>query len=273
LLIFSVAAFGLAWLSFGLAILAGDQRIPVPPTLFVTAGVLGPLVAAIGATAYESGRAGVGGLLARMFHWRVSPVWYAIALISPALYGLIAMLLGMAIGGPLPPVPVASFWRSLPLFVAVFIVLGVGEEVGWRGYAFAHLQPRYGALAASLIVGALHALWHLPLWFAPSVDLSSAPYPVYAIWVVACSVVWSWIYNGTRGSVLLVGLAHATANVVSMLWGNALLLLPQAARGADPRILQAVVVVGVAILVAVLTRPRTLTSRSHDEVRIRPIGG
>jgi uncharacterized protein len=135
----------------------------------------------------------------------------------------------------------------------------VAEEVGWRGYAFARLEPRYGALAASLIVGARGALWHLPLWFAPSVDLSSAPYPVYALWVVACSVVWSWIYNGTGGSVLLAGLAHAAANVVSMLWGNALLLLPEVARGADPRMLQAVVVIGMAMLIAVLTG----CARSH----------
>jgi membrane protease YdiL (CAAX protease family) len=166
-----------------------------------------------------------------------------------------------------------SFWRSLPIFIAMFIVLGVAEELGWRGYAFARLQPRYGALVASLIVGALHALWHLPLWFAPGVDLSSAPYPVYALWVVACSVVWSWIYNGTDGSVLLAGLAHATTNVVSMLWGSALLLLPEAARGSDPRVLQAVVVIGVAIFVALLTQPRTLTRRAQDEVEIEPIGG
>jgi hypothetical protein len=78
-------------------------------------------------------------------------------------------------------------------------------------------------------------------------------------------VVWSWIYNGAGGSVLLAGLAHAATNVVSMLWGSALLLLPEGARGADPRMLQAVVVIGVAMLVAALTRPRTLARRAHDE--------
>jgi membrane protease YdiL (CAAX protease family) len=81
------------------------------------------------------------------------------------------------------------------------------------------LQARYGALAASLIFGLIHAIWHLPyLFFIPGQDLFGAPFPAYWIMTTANAIVLTWILNHARGSVLIATLYHASFNATGFLY-------------------------------------------------------
>jgi membrane protease YdiL (CAAX protease family) len=99
-------------------------------------------------------------------------------------------------------------WYALPLALAVTIFLegGALEEPGWRGFALPQLLGRRSALSASLILGAVHAGWHLPLYVTSPENLYYIPL------VMAAAVLFTWLYVATRGSVLLAVLFHGSVN-------------------------------------------------------------
>jgi len=184
-----VLAFAFTWFFWGLAVLGARGVIPTLPG-FMVLGTFGPMVAAIVLTAQESGRAGMRYLLVRVVCWRVSPVWYVVALLGPILLYLAAMALNVALG----------------------------EEVGWRAYALPALQARYGALLASVILGVIWALWHLPQFFNPDTIYSNLPFILQLVLQVPFAILITWVYNSTRGSVLMVMLLHAVFNAGGQLW-------------------------------------------------------
>jgi len=88
-----------------------------------------------------------------------------------------------------------------------------GEEIGWRGYVLPRLQAKHTALAASLILGVIWGFWHLPKFLSHWNTVSFAWFMVHTL---AGSVLYTWMYNGTKGSLLLVTLFHASANTAGM---------------------------------------------------------
>jgi membrane protease YdiL (CAAX protease family) len=176
-------------------------------------------------TGITEGRAGIRRLLGRIVLWRVGFSWYLFALIGiPAV---------MALGTIIVPGGVASF-GSLGLgyvltYLAIFpliIVLGgpLFEEVGWRGFALPRLQPAYGPLVGTLILGLLWALWHLPQFLIPSWAEASGGSGFLAIVkfvfiAVAFAIVTTWVFNNTNGSVLLAVLVHASIDAFSIPMG------------------------------------------------------
>jgi membrane protease YdiL (CAAX protease family) len=181
-------------------------------------------LAAILMTWITLGGTAVITLLKRFLLWDIGWRWYASLLIIPLTY-----LLGIAVHalviGAVPDFRLtaayatAGSWRSvllliLPVFGAD--VLGNGEEIGWRGYALPRLQVRYSALFSALVIGLIWAVWHLaiylrsfnPVWFA-----------WYIVGVIAKSVLITWAYNGSRGSLLLATLYHS-------MWNTAGIFLP-----------------------------------------------
>jgi membrane protease YdiL (CAAX protease family) len=109
--------------------------------------------------------------------------------------------------------------------VAIFVVgilAGLVEEPGWRGYALDRLQTLYLALVASLVLGVIWALWHLPLLFIEGtyqnlLGRGSWQFWLFFVAIVPGSVVSAWIYNNTSRSVLAVILLHSCGNAVSEL--------------------------------------------------------
>ena len=87
-----------------------------------------------------------------------------------------------------------------------------GEEIGWRGYALPRLSQQFGLAPASIILGIIWALWHLPLFFVPRADTFGQSFPLYVLQVTAVSVALAWLYWRTEGSLLLVMLLHAAIN-------------------------------------------------------------
>jgi membrane protease YdiL (CAAX protease family) len=97
---------------------------------------------------------------------------------------------------------------------AILVSTGVqaGEEVGWRGYALPRLATHLGLGGASVFLGVIWALWHLPLFFLPGAGSEGQSFPIYLLHVTALSVAMSWLYWKAEGSLLLVMLMHASVN-------------------------------------------------------------
>jgi membrane protease YdiL (CAAX protease family) len=104
-------------------------------------------------------------------------------------------------------------------------VLYVGEELGWRGYALPRLQVRLGPLAASMLIGLLAGLWHLPAFFIAGHPQYGAPIGPFLVWMVALAIVFTSLYNHTRGSLLPVALLHGAINSAGAIFPGVPLLL------------------------------------------------
>ena len=102
-----------------------------------------------------------------------------------------------------------------PVMVGAILVstwAQAGEEIGWRGYALPLLASNLGLCGASLLLGILWALWHLPLFFIQGGGSEGQSFPIYLLHVMALSVAFAWLYWKSDGSLLLVMLMHASAN-------------------------------------------------------------
>ncbi|HEU6445817.1 MAG TPA: CPBP family intramembrane glutamic endopeptidase [Gaiellaceae bacterium] len=138
-----------------------------------------------------------------------------------------------------------------------------GEELGWRGFALPHLQAGRSALAASVVLGVAWGVWHLPLYL---VGADLRPIGLFAPWVVltvASSIVLTWMYNGTGGSLLIVVLFHAASNL-----GLTVFLEPLDDQVAQPFLIYVGLMIVAASVVVAATGPVTLSRTRAKQVAV-----
>src|SRR5215217_3961977 len=186
-----------------------------PPALGLVLAILGsamPSTMAIVLVARLHGGAEVRRLLRRLVMVRVGIFWYA-AIIALTALMVVAVWVSTLFGAP-APVVVATVAGTLSIFLfSIFPGSAVGEELGWRGFALPRLQARHSALAASLIVGAVWGTYHFPLFLLGSPVRPFALFLPFALSCVIMSIFYTWMYNGTGGSLLLAVLLHAATNL------------------------------------------------------------
>jgi membrane protease YdiL (CAAX protease family) len=172
-----------------------------------------PIIAAFIVLGLTRGRAGIKSLLKDMTRWRVGIKWYAFALLLPLGAAFAAVYLNAMLGAPVPTAAHFAEWYLLPLsFLTKTIVNGpFTEEPGWRGFALPRLLNKYSPLVSSLIIGVIWFIWHLPLLLTNDSGGQRVPLP-YFVAVMGMSIVFTWLYRGTKGSVLLVILMHGAVN-------------------------------------------------------------
>jgi len=205
---FFVLTFALCW---GLGAALKGTPILAPDASFIS----GVLIAALTVIALTDGRAGLKDLGHRMLRWRVPPIWYAVVFVLPVLIvGATLALLSLFGGAPLDWTKQPSV-ASVVIYFAIFILLPVGapvaEEIGWRGLALPRLLVGRSALTASLILGVIWAVWHLPVVL--STPELRVPVP-FMLAVVPLSILTTWIFLHTRSSVFIAILFHAWFDVV-----------------------------------------------------------
>ena len=215
-------AFGISWIFLIADALGSRGLIPFrltlsgPGILLVLLMGYGPTIAALIVAWAIDGAAGIRALLGRLLPRRAGPIWYALALAGPAVLALATGLLQNLFGAALPALPGPAYQVALSGVVgSVVHALANGEELGWRGYALPRLQARYNAFTASMILGAIWFAFHVPIMFTSggvggSQTLDSAlPFLVRTL---ALSVIVTWMFNATHGSVLPIILLHGALN-------------------------------------------------------------
>ncbi|MEJ5225851.1 MAG: type II CAAX endopeptidase family protein [Anaerolineales bacterium] len=215
---FYALAFGLAWLGWLPSVLASRGVAALAHPAF---GVLlllpavGPALAAGIVTRAAHGREGLARLFGALAAWRVHPLWYGMAVGAPAALLLAAQYLTRVLALPAPP---AFTGEPLPVVMSALVMSALAnpwEEVGWRGFALPRWQARFTALQASLVVGILWGVWHLPLFFWVGNPMSTYPFLPWLAGTAALAVLYTWLYNSTQGSLLPVTLFHVALNT----WG------------------------------------------------------
>jgi uncharacterized protein len=264
LIAFFVLAYALAWIiESPLVFLRDTITASDPPGLFLVILASNvPSVVAIVLTAIVLGRGALRKLLGRLLIWRVNPLWYLGVVLGPvALVGGTTIALNTLMGGPALSLGIPSL-LGLVLMLAFMIFPGsaLGEEIGWRGYALPRLQTRMSALSASLILAPIWALWHLPLWLTGAPGRTPLIYAGFVVSAFGLSVLLTWVYNSTGGSLLLVVLLHATINLPITLLYDAL-----GSRVTVAVLLYFGLIVVAAIVVVIVAGPAHLSRKRHKQ--------
>jgi uncharacterized protein len=260
-----ILAYAVCWVIFlapllskeGIGLLSFD--IPTVLPFVLLSSVLGLAGSAFTITALVDGRAGVRALARRYLRWRVGIQWYLLAFFGLPLVAILGISTGYGLA-PFQALPRqgAALISYVVQVVLVAVLINVWEETGWTGFMFTRLQPRYGALAASLLVAVCFGGIHLPLLFVSgAVTTSKLTGGLLLLGIVELLVLGSvpvrvlaaWVYNNTRGSLLIIGLFHSALDATT---GVVLLPLLVPGGGTYAQVFGAFAV--VALLLVLFTR-------------------
>ena len=220
--------------------------------LMLPGAYLGPIFSAFLVTAVADGREGVRKWVGRLFRWRVGLRWYALALLGvPAALVLCSLVFS---GGAIQAPPTMALLMFLPGLVMQFLTTGIAEEPGWRDFALPRMQPLFGPLLGTVILGLIWGVWHLPLFVT-----QWAGYPEEFTWLapveftiscVAISIVMTWVFNRTGESLPVAILLHAGVNnFMSIVYGPMFPSIDNRAMSAHVMLLA----FGIAAVVLLIT--------------------
>jgi membrane protease YdiL (CAAX protease family) len=260
--LFFVLTLGWTWLFWIPPALSGRGiDSPVVAALFGLGG-LGPPLAGISLTYLTMDREGQRDYWRRVIDFRrIGVRWYAVILLTFPVLMVLAVLLDTLLGGEGIRPEGAALLLGQPLsflaFTVFFFLFGpLPEELGWRGYALDGLQVRLSALTASLLLGVVWALWHVPQFFIEGTFQSNLGVGTTAFWIfmvqiIASSVLYAWVYNNTQRSTLSAILFHFIENYVGQLF----------ALSEQAEIYYYLLQAGAVVLVVFTWGPKRLTRR------------
>jgi membrane protease YdiL (CAAX protease family) len=217
---FFLITFMWSWIIWTPLILCSLKIIPVSDKLLsiliipvISLGVFGPLVGALFALHKEQGKGSAGKFLRSFLDlnlgWRayIFPVLIlfcstVIAWFSPELFGEKRL-----------PMILPSLWMFIPYLLLMIFFGGGQEEFGWRGYALPILESKFGIWYANIILGIVHAFWHLPLWFITGSGQTYMNFAGFILLIVGYSFIFCWVLkisgNRTFSGLYTHGFANA----------------------------------------------------------------
>lgn len=201
----------------------------VLPTGLIFLAAASASISGIITTAIFDGKDGVKKLFGRLLIWRAKARYWLFALFFLGIAVPLGALMNPFVGGDAMDLSKMhqSILMIVPMFAMFMITAGLGEEIGWRGFLLPRLQARYSALKSSIIVGLMWGFWHTPLFLLSGLDHPILAEFPYAGWVsqygfiialftfvlinqIPWSIFYTWIFNNSRGSLLLIAFMHAS---------------------------------------------------------------
>lgn len=183
-------------------------------------GGFGPLIAAFLTTWIYHGHEGIKGLIKRCL--QVRPLIYlTIALLSPFLLAFMATIIDYFLGNSQVSLSGLLHCKEFPqfnlltFFIYNMVFFGFGEEVGWRGFALPRFQVKFNALTSSIMLTVFWAVWHWPLFFYRQ-GYTSMDFAGIFGWIMSLltgSVLLTWLYNASQGSILICAVFHSTIDI------------------------------------------------------------
>ena len=251
----------------------------VLPADLALSSALSASIAGIIMTAVEDGRAGLKLMLNRLLIWRVGIGYWIFAL----LFLIPAILLGSKFnpffnGDPISFSNMKPAFNILPMFIIFFVVTGLGQELGWTGFLIPRLQARFSAFASCVIRAILGGIWHLPLLIYSGLQPSAFANFPYGGWIaqngflvafitmnlmflLPWSIFITWIFNNTKGSLLLAAILHGSEIWVAY-WMLSFGISPS---NLDDYWGYGAVMVLTAIIIVIITGSQNL-SRKHKRI-------
>jgi CAAX protease family protein len=215
--VYLVMAYALSWAYWIPLVLAGKSVEPGVGWPSQMPGLAGPAIAAVIVTALVGGKAGLGELWQRLTRWRIG--WWWLSVVAVVAAGAI----GLAIVGHVETGELTLFngigatIGPLATVAVVFVLNGLGEEVGWRGFMADDLLKRHGLVATALLVAVVWSVWHAPMFFlvASMRSLSVGELVGWVLGLTSGSLLLTWLYRGSGSSILLVATWHTLFNFTS----------------------------------------------------------
>jgi len=221
---FFLLTFAVAWACWIPVVRGGISYHSPLGAFLLLLGTFAPGLVATMLTARSQGNAGVRDLFGRIVRGPIAPRLVVFAVTWMAAIKLTAALIHRLAFGGWPRFGTESF-ALLPFAIALSTPVQAGEELGWRGYALPRMADRIGLAAASVVLGVIWAVWHLPLFFLAGADTQGQSFPLFLTQVIAASVALAWVFTNSRGGLLLPMLLHAAIN-------NTKDIVPSATPGA-----------------------------------------
>jgi membrane protease YdiL (CAAX protease family) len=202
--IFFGLACGITW-ALDLPLALAWAANTTPPSYAMPMVGLGALGPSLGAFILAARRGELRDVFGR---WRTPPIWIVLGLMLPMLVQLPATVIEVALGGH------PAHWLYPPVrpeHFAALVMFPLGEEFGWRGFAYPRLAQRHGPVVGSLILGAVWGLWHLGMLFAPDPlrALPATTILVYMLDLALWSVVVAWMFERGSRSIAVAIAIHA----------------------------------------------------------------
>ena len=173
----------------------------------------------------------------------------------------LAIGVSILMGGDTPVVDNTIFGVLFLFAFMIFPGSALGEELGWRGFVLPRMQARHSALKASLLIGILWGPWHLPLWLTGSEGHPISLYVPFVVAVVVSSVFYTWLYNNTGGSLLIVVLYHAASNLPITV-----LISPLGSQMAQPFLIYVALTVVAAAAIVIATGAENLSRTAQRQI-------
>lgn len=218
LTLFIVISYAYLWLLFGIGKLLDipfSYDIQEPGGILVLFGVPASLFAAILVTLMTSGKDGLCRLFSDSLNWRINPIWYLFGLLTPLLVALASGASAVLINGD----KIRDGWFSptMPLgFMGFLLVyIGLGEEIGWRGFALPRFQENLGPLRGSIATGIFWALWHLPLFLMPGSSQYGHSVLLFICLLTCWTIPMAVFVGKAKGSVIPAILFHLSVNFLA----------------------------------------------------------
>jgi len=261
--LFFILTYSFSWL-FWIPIALSGKKVALP---LIAIGAFSPSLFGILMTHLTTDKVNRHDFWRRVISFRLIRIrWYIVIVLLFPLIMTTTFLLETLLGGALPPLEgaIQTLTQPIPLLVFIITMLIGGpliEELGWRGFALDRLQNKSNALLSSLILGIIHATWHLPLFFIKGTPQGAMGFATFLFWlwviqVVSGSILYTWVYNNNNRSTLSAILVHFMSNstftIITQL-GNVLPLKTEIIRTA--------IYVVVALIVVFVWGPETMNMK------------